>query len=158
VSLHRPDWSLYIPSASTPSTRMASDMTISKVLGSREWNGQHGPMVTYKIELEGHGPAELNQKPTSPPPQEGQSIFGDLQPGREGFPPKLKKAQQNSFGGGGKSPEQQKSIVRQHSQEMALRFLATSSFSPQADNEANIGACLKMVKRLTDWFEKDATP
>ena len=91
----------------------AESMTISKVLDRREWSGQHGPMVTYKVELEGHGVAELNQKPSTPAPQAGESVFGELQPGREGFPPKLKKVQQNSFGGRGDSPEQRRSIERQ---------------------------------------------
>jgi hypothetical protein len=133
-------------------------MTISKVLDRREWNGQHGPMVTYKIELEGHGVAELNQKPETPAPQEGQSIFGDLQPGREGYPPKLKKAQQNSFGGGGKSPEQQKSIVRQHSQEMALRALDTSvGFGCYVHDDFTDPVKYRaLIVKWTDFFAEDA--
>jgi hypothetical protein len=132
---------------------MASDMTISKVLDRREWSGQHGPMVTYKIELEGHGVAELNQKPETPAPQEGQSIFGDLQPGREGYPPKLKKVQQGGFGGGGKSPEEQKSIRRQSAQQRAALYLiAKSLYFDKFQREL----APDDFKGLVDWFERDA--
>jgi hypothetical protein len=133
---------------------MASDMTISKVLDRREWSGQHGPMVTYKIEIEGHGPAELNQKPTSPPPQEGQSIFGDLVPNANpNFPPKLKKVQQGGFGGGGKSPEEQKSIRRQSAQQRAALYLIAKSLYWEKFNKE---IPTEEFKGLVDWFEKDA--
>jgi len=61
--------------------------------------------------------------------------------------------------GGGKSPDQQRSIVRQHSQEMAIRFIAHTKGFDDLDptSNADVGFVLNnVVKRLTDWFAKDA--
>ena len=115
-------------------------------------------MVTYKIVLEGHGPAELNQKPETPAPQVGQSIFAELQPNSNpSFPPKVKKVQQGGFGGGrGRSPEETKSIVRQHSQEMALRALTLAHAMGISLKVNDDDSFFVQVEKVTDWFEKDA--
>ena len=83
---------------------MPSEMTISKVGATRTFKTQHGEYVSYKIKAEGHGEAELVQKPTTHPPTVGQNVFGELVPGREGFPPKLKKHQQQAYGATSSAP------------------------------------------------------
>lgn len=141
---------------------MADNLTISKVTGKREWNGQHGSMVTYKVELEQlEGVHELNQKPETPEPNVGESIFADvLPPNKEGFLPRLKKKQQQGgFGGGGwggKSPEEQRKIQRQHSQEMAIRALTLAvQLGVIAKPPENSAAYLELVQKTADWFDKD---
>lgn len=108
---------------------MPSDMTISKVGASRTFETQHGKFVSYRIELEGHGEAELVQKPETPVPQAGESIFAELVPGREGFPPKVKKAKQQtaSFGQRFDSPEQRRSIERQVAAKIAAELVPFST-------------------------------
>lgn len=98
------------------------EFTVVQVTSRNEWQGQHGPMVSYRLEVSGpngNQTVELNQKPDTAPPAQGQVIEGDLQQAREGFPPKLKKAPKPSgggFGGGGgkpKNPAERGSIERQ---------------------------------------------
>lgn len=100
--------------------------TIEAVTGINEWSGQHGPMKTYKLTLAGHGPAELNQKPETAAPQPGQQIEGDLIPGKEGYPPKLKKTppQRGGGGGGGKTKADQESIERSVAYKGAVELTA----------------------------------
>jgi hypothetical protein len=104
---------------------MPEDMTISKVGASRTFETQHGKFVSYRIELEGHGEAELVQKPETPVPAVGQSVFGELVPGKEGFPPKLKKAKPQGGGNWASkdSPDQRRSIERQVSAKIAAELV-----------------------------------
>lgn len=135
---------------------MPANYRIEKVTGSEEWEGQFGPMISYNIVLENVGDAQLNQKPSTPAPEPGQVIFGDIQPSKGGFPPRLKKAQTDfrpaagpgPAQNGGPSPdEREKRIVRQHSQEMAIRFLDAKGTDEFGFLE---------VQKLTDAFEADA--
>lgn len=50
-------------------------------------------------------------------------------------------------GGNGGSPERQNIIVRQHSQEMALRYAHIKGASPTLDDE---------FRKVIDWFDADA--
>jgi hypothetical protein len=125
--------------------------TIESIDERREWEGNYGPMVSYKVTLAGSGKAEIAQKPTTPAPTVGQTIEGTLEPSKNpAFPPKLKKAQQ-AFGGGGgrpagRSPEESRTIVRQHSQHMALKLLALLEEKPGQER----------VRSLTEFFYQDA--
>jgi hypothetical protein len=136
------------------------DMTISKVGASRTFSTQHGEFVSYRIELEGPGEAELVQKPTTPVPEVGQSVFGELVPGKEGFPPKLKKAQQakGSWSPSKRDPAEVKAIQRQHSQEMALRAVNIAlahGVIPAADLADDSRQFFQIVKDAADYFDKD---
>jgi hypothetical protein len=78
--------------------------TIKAVTGNKPWAGQHGPMMSYYLTLvDGEGQetanVDLAQKPTSPAPQPGQTLEGNIDQGSYG--PKFKKAFTQSFGGGG---------------------------------------------------------
>lgn len=65
---------------------------------TRQYDTKFGPMISYKLKLEGHDtPVELGQKSTTPAPQEGQTLNGHIEETQYG--PKFKKEQ--AFGGGG---------------------------------------------------------
>jgi hypothetical protein len=135
--------------------------TIKAVTGNKPWAGQHGPMMSYYLTLvDGEGQetanVDLAQKPTSPAPQPGQTLEGNIDQGSYG--PKFKKAFTQSFGGGGrgKSPEEQASIVRQHSQEMALRALEIAATFGVVDPPQSTRDFFVLVEKTTEWFVKDA--
>lgn len=135
-----------------------SDFTIQEVLAQREFDTQNGPMVAYKVRFKGDqgvGEAETKRKASSAAPAPGETIDAELIEGK--FGPELKRifAQKNGggFGGGGKSPEQQKQIVRQHSQEMAVLWTATLSKEGKLKEDSLTPDGLK---RLVSWFQQDA--
>jgi hypothetical protein len=123
---------------------------VETVLKREEWEGDYGPMTTYRLVVNGGKEVDLNQKPSTPAPTQGQEIPGYLKPGK--YRPILKKEQAGSTGtsvGGnfkGKSPDQQASIVRQHSQESALRYHAQLGDKPTLEN----------LRETIDWFVDDA--
>lgn len=124
--------------------------TIEQVTGQREWAGKDGgTFVSYKLVLKDVGPAELTQKPSTPAPTVGQVVEGTLEPPKNpAFPPKLRKAQQGGGGFRGKSPEDQRMIVHQHSQTAAIQFFA-------AKNPALL--TLENVRRLARELTDDVT-
>lgn len=73
----------------------------------------------------------------------GQEVEGEWK--TDDFGTKFEVAKKG-FGGFGKSPEQQASIVRQHSQEMALRY-------SQLKGKTDI--TFKDLQIVIDWFEAD---
>lgn len=113
----------------------------------KEW----GPLIPRRMELEGvEGVVAWNRKPADADPKVGETLEGELEQTQYGF--KFKKSRQGGGFGGGKSPEQQKSIVRQHSQEMALRYMAIQvarGVVPEGFDYSNLTP-------IIDWFVKDA--
>lgn len=101
------------------------------------------------------------------PPKVGDEFAGEIVKGKRGEwrlkrTPRQQAGGQSSSTGGGyqKSPDQQRSIVRQHSQEMALRFIAATGDAKDMNltDPTVVGAYLSgTVRRLTDWFAADAT-
>lgn len=106
--------------------------------------------------------AYLQQKPETKHPEPGGTLYGNVEEGEYG--PRFRKEQrQGNFRGGGqrssssgsassplrKSPDDlDRRIVRQHSQEMALRFLTLQGVgSPPS---------LEDLKPVIDWFDADA--
>jgi len=129
----------------------------------RDWNSQQGgPMKEYRVHLaEGdqrHMNVEWSRKATSPAPTEGQQVEGTLEDrGQHGL--KLKVAP--SFGGGGfarpEDPKRAARILRQHSQDMALRVLTLIAATDGIDRAWNTTPELfDLIKRTADWFDKDA--
>lgn len=105
---------------------------------------------------------EILQRPSSPAPAPGMVIEGEMKPSSNPqFPPTLKRAQQASGGGGGGSfgPEDIARITRSHSQEMALRFISAAGGLPggaqSLQDKEKVQEHLGLVKRLSDWFDKD---
>lgn len=118
---------------------MTDTYKITAVHGSKEWTPhQGGTNVDFTVEIDGlAGNHTLTQKKDGPhgQPQPGDEIFGSIVdggvwPSGDAKPPKLKREQQGGYAGGGYSggggrpedPERSRRIVRQHSQEMALRY------------------------------------
>jgi hypothetical protein len=134
--------------------------TVQSIGKTREWASQQGgPMVSYYLGLtDSQGTnyldIELAQKASSPAPQVGQVIEGNLDQGPYGT--KLKKAFQGPGGGGGRSPEDRKSIVRQHSQDMALRTVELGATFGIIKAPEDSKAFLALIEWLTDHFVKDA--
>lgn len=62
------------------------------------WSSQYGEMKTYYVQLDGFdGPVQINQKPTTPEPEEGQELFGHVESNQHGH--KFKKAQNPNYSG-----------------------------------------------------------
>lgn len=142
-----------------------SEFTVTEVHGSKDWGdgGQYGPKTDYEISLSGdQGRTEdgqtvqLTQKRETKPPFEGQVLHGELVQERGRWKFKKDRPQSNGFQGGGysggKTPDQQKSIVRQHSQDMAIQLLtllhARGKIPEDAGNE--------FLTKYIDWFQRDA--
>lgn len=118
--------------------------TVKQVTSQNTWEGSHGPMVSYKMEVsDSNGnqqTVELNQKPDTPAPSQGQEIDGFLEPSkRDGFPPKLKKTPKAAGGGfgGGKGkprdPAERASIERQVAFKGAVELCAAGAHSMEVD-------------------------
>jgi len=129
----------------------------------RDWSSQQGgPMKEYRVHLssgdEKHMNVEWSRKATSPAPTEGQQVEGTLEDrGSHGL--KLKVAP--SFGGGGfarpEDPKRAARILRQHSQDMALRTIALALEHGMYPDPPKDGSDLmSAVRQLADWFDADA--
>lgn len=131
---------------------VASNHTVTYVDSKvNPWNNPKGGVINYytvKLDTSGEKPVSRGLAEGKPAPKVGDQWFGVVEETERGL--KFKSVQQGGFGGG-KSPEQQRSIVRQHSQEMALRLEANriaaggGRFTPED------------LKKAVDWFEKDAS-
>lgn len=89
---------------------------------------------------------------------EGDVVYGTVSEGEYGLRFKMEKRPDGSgpgggefsgSRGGGKSPDQQASIVRQHSQEMAIRWFTATTPGRSA-------ATLDELRPVIDWFAEDA--
>lgn len=116
-------------------------------------DAKFGPAKVLKLTLKNSDgstkDAEWFTKVATPDPEVGSTIEGEVTQSQYG----LKFAKHKKDGGGGgfkRSPAENKKIVRQHSQEMALRRefnLIASGMGPLQSDE---------LKRLIQWFENDA--
>ena len=135
-----------------------SAYTVTQLVDTKTWEGQHGPMVTYSLDVsDPSGKAtrvQMNQKPTSPAPAVGQIIEGTLEPNGS-FPMKLKKAPP-AFGGGGGSrpmdPKVQAQIIRQHSQGCALKYAALRHAQGKLPDDFS----LEDLWKIAEAFDRDA--
>jgi hypothetical protein len=90
---------------------MSKEFIVIRADFKEDWTGNYGPMKTYSLVLEeapqGSGVShdvEMNQKPTTAPPQPGETLSGEITLNRNpDFPPRFKKAQKEGFSGGGGS-------------------------------------------------------
>lgn len=90
---------------------MSKDFIVIRADHKEDWSSpQYGPFKCYTMELEetpqGSGithRAEINQKPTTAPPQPGEQLEGEITPNKNpDFPPRFKKTlRENSFSGDG---------------------------------------------------------
>ena len=124
---------------------MSQEFTIAWVGSSREWESKRGDhYLAYEVKVEGDDRViEWSRKPDSDPPEVGKTTpLADIENGSHG--PKLKvdwsavKQQGGSTSSSGsktyeakswqpeaqRDPERAARILRQHSQEMAIRYCA----------------------------------
>jgi hypothetical protein len=119
--------------------------TVTAATKKKDVQGQHGPMQVIALMLEGHAPlVEWFTKADTPLPTPGSTIEGEVSQGEYGL--KFKKTPAGGFRPGGRSPEDSKQIVRQHSQEMALRYCALKGAKPDMGE----------LRKVIDWFQRDA--
>jgi hypothetical protein len=111
----------------------------------------YGPMQEIALVLQGDDPSAPEVSASwytsikTDVPQAGARLEGDVELTQYGT--KFKKAKGAGFaGGGGRSPEDRKSIVRQHSQEMALRYCTLKGAKPDMGE----------LRKVIDWFQRDA--
>lgn len=125
--------------------------TVKEAAHKKHVDGKYGPMQVIGLYLEGHGSAEWFTKADTPIPAAGTVLEGELETGEYGQ--KFKKAPPaGGFGGGGGSwkprdPAETRSIVRQHSQHMALLWA-------QLDPTPTVRT-LEDLKYIIDWFDAD---
>jgi hypothetical protein len=144
----------------------------------RQWGGPpHGPFLDYTIRFVEHPEQDVgwSRKPTSTPPQAGQTVEGVINwdaPVR----PKFKQEQANQGGGAttstghpfpaGSSPAAPAApyvdtvglaIQRQHCQKVAVQVAeAAGWFGNGFDPADSAGqAKLQLVSRLATWFHRD---
>lgn len=90
----------------------------------------------------------------------GDKVSGRIEKGQYGlrFFTESEKGFRGGGGGGQMSPERQRAITRQHSQEMALRLIAASGDAKElnlSDPEIVSPYLNSTVRKLADWFDAD---
>jgi hypothetical protein len=132
----------------------------------------NGPKLSYRVRFKELAEVvEWGKKDTSPPPTPGQVVEGTLDHSKPQFPPKFR---QHWAGGGvttstvptASSPVDRDptllidtrghAIQRQHSQEMALRFVSIHPSASRAMMEKSGTDSLDtVIKPVIDWFQRD---
>ena len=113
--------------------------------------GTNGDMKEITLRFQDGVQATWFCKQDTAVPAPGTSVQGEIEDSQWGK--KFKKARSGGFGGGGfgggkMDPAREQKIVRQHSQEMALRYVAAK------DVPLNNG--IEDLTKIIDWFQKDA--
>jgi hypothetical protein len=137
-----------------------SDFVIEEVLGQEDFSTANGDFTAYTVRFsgdQGNGTAQHNRKASSPAPVAGETIDAEIQ--HKNGKAMLKRlykppgGQSGGFNGGGRSPQDTKQIVRQHSQEMALRLLTLEIELGTVPKDAKAS---ELLTPRIDWFQKDA--
>lgn len=137
---------------------------------ANEWANDFGQFVDYRIKLRRADGGEVvairtmkiqnGQRPN--PPAVGSQVAGDLvqQGNMLKFKPERQQGGGGNFGGGGgqrsggggraEDPKRAARIVRQHSQEMAVRVLAATGGLQGTPEEV-----AKLLVSWANWFDKD---
>jgi hypothetical protein len=128
-----------------------SEVTIAAVHGPETITmGDGSTMHKFEVQLDDGTTADAWRKPDNKyPPKVGDK--GSVTGGKFKKTPKDGGGWSGGGGGGSKmSPERERSIIRQHSQEMALRCAALQIGGKPV-------LTFGELKKLIDWFEHDAT-
>lgn len=124
---------------------MPESFKVESLTGREEWSGRYGPMITYRITVNGGQEVDLNQKPETAAPMQGDEIWGHLEDGK--YRPKLKKDQKDGGGGKGGTDDLGPIIHRQ----VALKILA-----PRI-NEGGLTDEIKRTSREIEQFIGEAS-
>lgn len=135
--------------------------TITAVSDSvRDWSSQAGgPMKAYRVHLKAadgtvHPNVEWSRKAASPSPTVGQQVEGELEDkGQYGFKLKVTQRGGGNWGPRPEDPKRAATILRQHSQEMALRYAAIKQAHGELDPAKFTPATLFQI---VDMFDEDA--
>lgn len=132
-------------------------LTVKEVVSQREKTIEgKGTFVSYRLNVDQDGTliqgAELFQKQETPAPKPGDTIDGTIETD-EKFGPKIKKAQKFTGGGGWRprDPKETAAIQRQHSQEMALRYLTVRASQGKLPEDFK----MDQLRTIIDWFQAD---
>ena len=114
--------------------------TVKETSLPREWEGKYGKMLSYDLTVTGPNgdvECELAQKPETPAPKVGDTLNGDILPGKGNFPGKFKKEQQGGMptkgGRPSRDPKERESIERQVCLKAAVEL--TVAMGPAAVGE-----------------------
>lgn len=129
--------------------------TVKTVQGPRVYGEDKdwGPMHEFVLILDGvDKPVELSQKPTTAAPVADARLDLDLEP-HPRFPEKFKGKRVRAFNGSGggprpEDPKRSRAILRQHSQHMALLYVANQAADKRPQSWAEFWA-------LVDKFDVD---
>jgi hypothetical protein len=131
--------------------------TVTQAAQKKTLDGKHGPMQVISLALQEYGAepvtAEWFTKAETPIPQPGSKLEGDVSPSEYGL--KFKKAQAGGFNGGGprgRSPEESRRIVRQHSEHMAILYVEFAHLRGTLPEGFKLGDLTPII----DFFHKDA--
>lgn len=119
-----------------------------------QWSNEHGTFHVWNVVIDADGEtinATVNRKVKDGASKDPTGEAAEKTNGRW----KVAQSKGNSGGGGNsKSPEEQKAIQRQHSQEMSCRAVeievTVGLYKPEDST-----ALAARIKKWTDWFEKD---
>jgi hypothetical protein len=132
-----------------------SAFTITEVLGTDEFSTENGSFVSYTVKFtgeQGAGTAQHTRKSASPAPTVGEVLDAELT--TKNGKPQLKRIWKDKppSGGGGRSPQDTKQIVRQHSQHMAMLHVASMERRGKLPEDWNLEA----LKKVIQWYQNDA--
>lgn len=156
---------------------MPSDHKIVGVTkGPRVWSGQFGDFHAYECDVvevatgQQHRGVEVSIRPDSPVPQAGDELYGDVDTSGQ-YGPKFKKTSKPGGGGGGSRPSsrrasrpdddpatyaaRQAAIARQHSHDVALKFLELRGGIQ--DGDASDDEILDYVLKLAEKVHEDVS-
>lgn len=106
---------------------------VQSAIQKKTLDGKHGPMQVISLVLQEYGQstsvnAEWFTKASTPLPEAGSQLEGEVKPGQYGND--FKKAATGFGGGGGgrsKPPEERRSIAMQHAQKCAVTILQVAA-------------------------------
>ena len=142
-------------------------MTVFTVVAAhktKDVEGQYGPMKDLALTLRDGQDIEHQAswftKQTTPVPEIGSTIEGELEPGRFGL--KFKKAGGFAGGGGGFArapqddhPVRRAGIVRQHSEDMALKTIELGLTLGIVKAPENTEQLRVLIRKWAAWYDED---
>lgn len=132
-----------------------SDFAIQEILGEERFTIEgKGEFVAYSVRFsgeQGSGSAQHKRKASSPPPVVGEIIDAELI--QKNGKTELKRIWKDKPStGGGRSPQDTRQIVRQHSQHMAMLHVASMERRGNLPEDWNLDA----LKKVIQWYQDDA--
>lgn len=134
------------------------DYTVTRITNEKAWPDSDNPQVIYyDFEAEGVDKVcNIGRKPGNPL-KVGERFEAEVKEEKNGRLNLKRVQQQRGFGGGGRSPEENARIQRQHSQEMCLRFLALKVQMGELPSEAFKDIKPADLRPIINWFDEDAS-